>query len=266
MRWHRLNAARWRGDVASGPAALTFRGTCARVFDPVEMERIDAMLRHGAADVMEILRSPGPETINRISDVVFSPVLPIWPAICNLRGAQLGALAATYRLDVSIDEWMAHRVALPTLGATARAALGENPEPKASVVLAIAALTGADSETLANLNLDSISKRRDSVTLNGVAFRIPKALRSHVVAHLELYRAGADGNDPLFVTPNGDRETAAGLAGEFHAAAFASGCRGALGAEGTERNTRLQHLQTEPLSAPRERPAIELRRLAGIRG
>ena len=169
---------------------LTFRGRCARVFDAVEMVRIDALMRHGAADAMEILRSPGSEFNQRGQRCRFSPVLPMWPAICNLRGAQLGALMASYRLEVSIDDWIAHRVGLPTIGATAQAGLNARPDPQGSVVLATAALTGADANTLSDLDVGAISAHRDAVRVNGTSYRIPQALRSHFVAHRRASSVG----------------------------------------------------------------------------
>lgn len=243
---------------------LTFRGRCAQVFDKVEMVRIDALMRHGAADAMDILRKPGPDSMREIGDVIFTPVLPVWPAICNLRGAQLGALLSKHRLEISIDDWMAHRSELPTLGATAQAALSARPDPQASLLLAIASITGADPETLSRLDLKAISKHRDVVEVDGTRYRIPRALRSHAVAHLELRRREAGPHDALFVTPERDRQSKDELAAAFHAIAISTACGGEFGKESANQLASSKSLRTTPRLEPRERPRIELRKLNNI--
>lgn len=185
-------------------SAITFRGRCASHFDAVEMERIDALMRDGASFMLNLVRGEEPNSADVARGVV-SVELPIWPAVCHLRGAELGALWGGYRLEVDFDAWFEFRRARPDLCATVKEVLVAEPDPRNAVLLTSVLVCNAAMSAVVALNVDAIAPDCESIEMRGARHYIPPELRPLFKVYMTLTHRNSAPSDPLFIGQTGAR-------------------------------------------------------------
>lgn len=237
-------------------SALTFRGSCANQLDAIDLERIDRLLEAGIDHSAEYFKHHDAIT-PELLDFVISPTLPLWPALCHLRGLQLGAIWSGFRVEVDLDAWLKFKQARPELSPSVCVALREQADPMDTVLLTAAAISGAKASQLVALNVGALNEACTRFEICGDSYVVPSFLRPATRAFMRLRHPESEAFEPLFAGSTGKRITA-GRAGDLvHAAAERAGVNFAMD------HGRASRAGGDNLPPPLEMLGVE--RMAGCR-
>lgn len=164
---------------------ILFRGRCKRLFDDVEMTRIDKTISAGADHARGILRR-GSASAEEVAEPGLDPTIPTWPALALLRGCQLGALSSGHVLDFNVRSWLQARRAIGEFDEVSAAALREsvNPTPGALAVLHIS--TAAPVATLVSLSISALNSDSSTVRVHDSVYAVSDSVRSPLRAQKRL--------------------------------------------------------------------------------
>lgn len=189
-------------------SALTFRGQCEKQFDAVELSRIDDLLDVGVEKALEYFRDGVPDP-DDLLNLVISPTLPLWPALCQLRGIQLGATWSGHRVEVDLSAWLEFKRNRPELSQAVCENLLEQADPRDAVLLTAAAVSNAHAVEIAELNVGDVDPDFRKLSICGESYAIPEALKPAVQAYVRLRHSESRTFDPLLLDANGNRITVA---------------------------------------------------------
>lgn len=164
---------------------ILFRGRCKRLFDDVEMTRIDKAISAGADHARGILRRRS-ASAEEVAEPGIDPTIPTWPALALLRGCQLGALSSGHVLEFDVRSWLQTRRAIGEFDETSAAALREplNPTPGALAVLHVS--TAAPAATLVGLSASALNDDASTVRVHDSVYAVSDLVRSPLRAQKRL--------------------------------------------------------------------------------
>jgi hypothetical protein len=195
-------------DFAYFPSACTDllpEHDAARVLRAFERGRRMAMLWFELRRGFEPRHGPGPRHAHAFLDTLVAPCATIDGAITMLRGAQAAFLLNGTLLEIDPDTFAAdhqRHAGAPATNTTA-ALLRSYVEPHLTATGALASATRANARQIAELTLGSVA-RVDATFATG--HRINPPFQALIEAqHLARCAAGADDDQPLFLTPDQTR-------------------------------------------------------------
>ena len=158
---------------------------------------------------IEARHGPSPRLAHAFLDTLVAPCVTVDAAITFLRGAQAGFLLDGILLEIDADAFAVdheRHAGAPATTATA-VALRSYPEPQLAAAGALACATRANPAQIAGLTLAAVTPV-DASLASG--HRIAPPFQPLLDAQrLARVAAGADGDDPLFLAPDGTQPAAA---------------------------------------------------------
>ncbi len=180
-------------------------GWAVRTFDQARRATMLWLeLRRG----IEERHGPSPSRAHAFLDTLVAPCVTVDAAITFLRGAQAGFLLDGILLEIDADAFAVDhaRRGAPATSATART-LRSYPEPRLAAAGALACATRANPAQIAGLSLAAVTPV-DASLASG--HRIAPPFQSLLDAQrLARDADGADGDEPVFLAPDGSQPAVA---------------------------------------------------------
>ena len=181
-------------------------GWAVSTFEQARRATMVWLERHRAIEQRD---GPSPSRAHAFLDTLVAPCVTVDAAITFLRGAQSAFLLDGILLEIEADAFAvdhARHAGAPATSATAMA-LRSYPEPHLAAAGALACATRANPAQIAGLTLAAVTPVDFSLASG---HRIKPPFQPLLDAQrLVRHAAGADGDDPLFLAPDGTQPAAA---------------------------------------------------------